>query len=252
MPPPVDRNEIHLWRASTQLSTTTPSDLEALLSNEERARARQYRRDIDRTRYVASHAMSRLVLSRYVGVPPDALTFSVGTQGKPKLECDSNSPIFFNLSHSGDLALLAISWDRAVGVDIEEIKNDVDVPALALAVLSESELRMLHAAPAGAQRGLFFGLWVRKEAVLKACGLGLTVEPRRVEITENVPVGDGSAVTVLPDGNPTNWGVREVEVGDRYAAAVAAPGKGWLLRCFQHRWSKFSLAPAHPGQERHS
>jgi 4'-phosphopantetheinyl transferase len=249
---PVDCNEVHLWRASTQLPRATASGLEACLSNDERAKAGRYRRDADRVRYLASHAMLRLVLSRYVGVGPGSLRFSAGAQGKPKLERDSNSPIFFNLSHSGNLALLAISGDRAVGVDIEEIKNDVDVPALALAVLSESELRMLHDAPTGAQRGLFFGFWVRKEAVLKACGLGLTVEPQRVEIAENVSLGDGSAVAVLPDGKPTNWAVREVEVGDRYAAAVAAPGKAWLLRCFEHRWSKFSRAPAHPGQESHS
>lgn len=252
MPSPVYRNEVHLWRAWTQLSPAAASGLEALLSNDERAKARRYRRDGDRVRYLASHAMLRLVLSRYVDARPSSLTFSVGAHGKPRLVRDSNSPIFFNLSHSGDLALLAISGDPAVGVDIEEIKDDVDVPALALAVLSDSELRILHAAPAGAQRHLFFRFWVRKEAVLKSCGLGLTMEPRLVEIAQNVSVGDGSAVTVLTDDKPTNWGVREVEVGDRYAAAVAAPGKDWLLRCFEHPWSKISRAPAHAGQERHS
>jgi len=252
VPAPVDRNEVHLWRASTQLSPAAATGLEALLSNDERAKARRYRRDTDRTHYVASHAMSRLVLSRYVGLRPGSLTFSIGAQGKPKLECDSNSPIFFNLSHSGDLALLAISGDPAVGVDIEEINGDVDVPALALTVLSDSELRMLRAAPAGAQRALFFRSWVRKEAVLKGCGLGLTMEPQRVETVESVSVEDGSAVMVLPDGEPTKWGVREVELGDRYAAAVAAPGRNWLLRCFEHRWPNVSRAPAHPDRGKRS
>lgn len=252
VPSRIDHNEVHLWRASTRLPPAAASGLEGFLSNDELAKARRYRHDTDRVRYLASHAVSRLVLSRYVGIPPSSLTFSSGPQGKPTLECDSNSPIFFNLSHSGDLTLLAISGDRAVGVDIEEIRGDLDVPALALAVLSNSELRLLHAAPAVAQRALFFRFWVRKEAVLKGCGLGLTMEPRRVEVVENVSAGDGSAETVLSGGQPAKWRVREVEIGDRYAAAVAAPGRHWLIRRFEHRWSKLSRAPAHPDREERS
>lgn len=228
---------MHLWQTSARVSPIIAPKLPVLLSRDERDKAMRFRRDADRDRYVASHAMVRLVLSRYAGAPPASLEFGVGEHGKPELEQDPGFPLSFNLSHSGDLALLAISGEPAVGVDVEEIRNNVDVPALAATVLSDAELRVLHGAPIEAQHSLFFRCWVRKEAVLKACGLGLALEPRQVAVLRDESGSDPCTVTVLPAINQANWGVRDVEISDRYAAAVAAPGLDWSLRCFEHRWS---------------
>ena len=221
------------------------------MSRGERAKALRFRRDGDRERYVVSHAMLRLVLSHYVGAPPAELEFAIEAHGKPRLEPIPVSNLSFNLAHSGDLALLAISRGPAVGVDLEEIRHDVDVPALARSVLSKAELRVLRAAPLERQRSLFFRSWVRKEAVLKGCGVGLTVEPRARGRADG---GNESAilafVAVKLSAGPEEWGVRDVEIGDRYAGAVAAPGQDWTLRCFEHRWSALTRPAISPGRDR--
>ena len=237
MPAQLEHGEVHLWQTSTRNSQLIAPKLQVLLSGDERDKAMRFRRDADRDRYVASHAMVRLVLSRYVGAPPASLEFGVGEHGKPELEQDPGFPLSFNLSHSGDLALFVISGECAVGVDIEEIRDGMDVPALARSVLSEAELQVLRAAPLDEQRSLFFRTWVRKEAVLKACGLGLALEPRQVAVLRDESGSDPCTATVLPAINQAKWGVRDVEISDRYAAAVAAPGLDWSLRCFEHRWS---------------
>ena len=180
MPAPPDRDELHLWRTSTRISPIFACDLQALLNRDERARALRFRRDGDRERYVVSHAMLRLVLSHYVGAPPAELEFEIEANGKPRLRPMPESNLSFNLAHSGDLALLAISGGPKVGVDLEEIRDDVDVPALANSVLSAAELKVLDETPLERQRALFFRSWVRKEAVLKGCGLGLTLDRKSV------------------------------------------------------------------------
>ena len=252
MPARLDRNEVHLWRTWTRPLPIVASSLEALLSDDERAKAIRYRRHADRDRYLASHAMLRLVLSRYVGAPPVSLEFGVGKNGKPRLERDPGFPLFFNLSHSGDLALLAVSGEPAVGVDLEEIRADVDVPALARSVLSAAELRVLRAAPLDEQRFLFFRTWVRKEAILKGCGLGLAMEPDCVVVLRDETNADSRVAAVELGAERAEWGVREVDIGARYAGAVAAPGRDWSLRCFEHRWSTITRPPDPPGRERRS
>ena len=112
-----------------------------------------------------------------------------------------------------------------MGVDVEEIRDSIDAPGIARAVFSEPELELLSEASPHEQDRFFYRTWVRKEAVLKACALGLTVEPRDLSVWADAVNAEGTA-----------WDVREVEVGDRYAAAVAAPGKDWSLRCFEYSW----------------
>ena len=246
----LEDGEVHLWWTSTRISPGMAPTLQVLLSDDERAKAARFVRQADRNRYVAAHAMLRLVLSRYVDVAPGELGFEVGDQGKPRLEAAPDYPLSFNLSHSGKLALVAVSGAPAVGVDLEEIRDDVDVPALASSVLSAAELRVLHAAPLERQRRLFFRSWVRKEAVLKGCGLGLTVEPQRVVALTEETKGDSGFVAVKLSSGSAEWGVRDLEIGDRYAGAVAAPGQGWTLRRFEHRWPAITRSPVSPSPGR--
>jgi len=232
----LDRDEVHVWRTSTRVSFGIVSKLIVLLSTEERAKAARFRRDADRARYFASHAMLRLVLSRYVGAPAEKLEFGVGDHGKPRLAQDPGFPLSFSLSHSGDLAVLAVGATPAVGVDIEEIRNDVDVPALAPSVLSAAELRVLHGAPIERQRLLFFRSWVRKEAVLKGCGVGLAAKLDHVVVLRDEANRDAALARIKLDASQAGWDVRDVEIGDRYAGAIAVPGRDWTLHYFEHCW----------------
>jgi len=231
------REDVHVWRSSTRLSPSLTSDLEPMLSREEREKAARFRRDTDRQRYVAAHAMLRFVLGGYLGSAPESLAFGTGQHGKPTLEHEPG--LSFNLAHSGDVALLAVCRGSAVGVDVEEIRDDIDVPAMERSVFSESELRMLGDEPLEKRRRLLFETWVRKEAVLKACGLGLSLEPRKLTIRGDVIGADGTA-----------WGLREIQIGAGYAAAVAAPGAGWSLRRVEHRWTSVISRRGAPGSDK--
>ena len=243
---------MHVWRTSTRVSLGIVSKLIVLLGNEERAKAARFRRDADRDRYVASHAMLRLVLSRYVGASAEKLEFEVGDRGKPRLAQGRDFPLSFNLSHSGDAALLAVSGTPEVGVDLEEIRDDVDVRALSRSALSAAELRVLHSAPIERQRLLFFRSWVRKEAVLKGCGVGLSAKLEQVVVLGSEASKDEEFTLVQPSASQTDWGVRDIEIGDRYAGAAAAPGRDWTLHYFEHRWCGITESPDAPEPDRDS
>jgi len=239
----LDRDEVHVWRTSTRVSPGIVSRLIVLLSSEERAKAARFRREDDRDRYIASHAMLRLVLSHYVGARPAELEFGVGDRGKPWLAQDPDFPLSFNLSHSGYAALLAVGGTPEVGVDLEEIRDDVDVRALSRSVLSAAELRALHDAPIERQRLLFFRSWVRKEAVLKGCGVGLAANLEQVVVLGSEASGEEEFTLVQTSASQVDWGVRDIQIGDRYAGAVAVPGRGWTLHYFEHRWCGVTGSP---------
>lgn len=168
----IGAGELHIWRADL---ATIPdiSSVEPMLSPDERQRADRFMRQIDRDRFVAARATLRAILARYVDIAPEHLRFSYrcvcGTNRclpihrKPSLAADSGGVIRFNLSHSADLAAIAVCCDREVGIDIERI----DVGAAA---------DLLPFGPAGLGAAEFFQYWTRREAVSKALGLGLVSE----------------------------------------------------------------------------
>lgn len=242
----LDDAEVHVWSASTCATESLfPS---ALLSGAERAKAERFRRAGDRARYIASHALLRLVLSAYAGAPPRALQFERDARDKPRLAPGAARAVNFSLAHSGDRALVAVTRDRPVGVDIEEIRADLEVAELAKSVLSPSEFRELERSSIGRRRLFLFQSWVRKEAVLKASGRGLTVEPACVAVIADAPGNNPEHLAVELDG--ATWGVRDVASAGGYAAAVAAQGEDWVLRCFDYAWKetiKPSPAPPVPG-----
>jgi 4'-phosphopantetheinyl transferase len=198
----------------------------ALLDACERAQAGKFRRAADRRRYVASHAFLRRVLTRYVGVPADELRFATGQYGKPALRYPATG-LAFNLSHSGDVALVAVGGGAAVGVDVEQARSDVDIHGLARSVFSEEERSVLDACDPALQRAVFYRTWVCKEALLKACGAGLSIAPDRLTVLKRACSGDPCASPIGLEG--TAWGVRLLELGNEdYFAAVAAPGDDWV------------------------
>ena len=185
-----------------------------ILAADEQARARALRRPIDRDRYVAAHVALRVLLSRYIHEAPDRILFSSGIQGKPLLR--SVNAVEFNLSHSNNLALVAVSASRPVGVDIEFIREDAagDIAAM---MLSEAERNQFQMAPAERQTCRAFQYWTRKEAYAKASGIGLHKGLQSLTCSlEPVQIVNGIQIEGL-------------EIDSSYAAAVAAAGSGWRV-----------------------
>ncbi|MCP2258763.1 4'-phosphopantetheinyl transferase [Streptoalloteichus tenebrarius] len=160
--------------------------LAGLLDDDERRRYGRFLREGDRWRYVAGHALVRLVLAPLVGRSPSELRFSTvcrhcgAGHGKPRLS--PGSDVEFSLSHSGDRVVLAVARGVELGVDVEELGRRTE-EGLAEHVLSPAEQAALAALPEDRRHAGFFTYWTRKEAVLKATGHGLAIATQAVELS---------------------------------------------------------------------
>ena len=159
-----EADDVHVWSLSLDLPEAELRRLGSVISAEEAARAERFVHTPDRQRYVAAHGLLRSVLAGYLGTSPEAVAFRSNSDGKPRLAQPER--LRFNLSHSGLLGLLAVSANREVGVDIEEIRDVGDMEDLAKTCFSPVEQAALAAVPAGQRRWAFFAGWTRKEAFL--------------------------------------------------------------------------------------
>ncbi len=212
--------KIDVWCFRTDLPVAASEGLRALLSEAEATRAARFRFERHRVRWTAARAGLRVLLARYVGNSPQELVFKVGPHGKPFLR--GRSIPYFNLSHSGDLALLAVTGHAAVGVDVERLNPRASCDLLARRFFSEREKEWLRGLEDRERLTGFFRIWVVKEAVLKASGVGLSVPLRSVEVLFE---SDGR-VTVIGESEKSEpaWRVFEVPIPvGGYQAAVALP-----------------------------
>ena len=151
---------IYLWWLSLQVSPTTVSFLTSLLSPVEEARARQFSSSPLRRRYRVARGYLRLLLASYLHCDPTSLRLSQTQRGKPYLDASGHpAPWHFNLSHSGDFALIALSPVVEVGVDVESVRPFPRALALAHRFFSSSESHHLAHSPPEAQEELFFQYW---------------------------------------------------------------------------------------------
>jgi 4'-phosphopantetheinyl transferase len=112
----LESHQVDIWRAPLELSADSLQALEATLSADEIQRADRFQGD--KNRFIAAHGCLRDILARYQHCEPAQLSFSANDHGKPALAKDSSEPkVAFNLSHSDDFALVAVTWERKVGVD---------------------------------------------------------------------------------------------------------------------------------------
>ncbi|HEY4330847.1 MAG TPA: 4'-phosphopantetheinyl transferase superfamily protein [Phycisphaerae bacterium] len=166
---PLAPASIHVWCCPLQASSQELDAAQSLLSDHERTLANRFHRSLHRQRYIVARAALRRLLTAYLREKDAAaLHFSYGPAGKPQLE---NRGIHFNLSHSGDWALVAIS-SQPVGIDLEEIRT-LDFEATARSIFAPEALLALARAPAHQKAETFFQLWVQNEARHKAFGLGI-------------------------------------------------------------------------------
>lgn len=199
-----------------------------VLSPEECARADRFVHARDRNRFIAAHARMRVILADYSGVDADALTFVAADNGKPWLVDAPN--IHFNLSHSDDLAVLAVRAAGPIGVDIERLRAPAveDWSLVARRHFSPPEIELVTAASAHARADVFLRIWTRKEAVVKAHGHGLSLALDAFDV--NVCDAEPSVIRYdesLPP--PRAWRLAHFEPAPGYLGALAAPDAGAAL-----------------------
>ena len=190
----VGPGEVHVWRVALHSSDAQVSDL----SDDEIERADAYYFEKDRVRFVAARRILREILGRYLTVPPNEVEFSYGAHGKPGVANDRH--LKFNLSHSTDVALIAVARGVEIGVDVESSTILADPGSIAERFMSEHEHRLLGSMPPEQRNAAILTTWVRKEAVTKGRGDGLgahlaTIETRPGEPASATPVVTGHGVT---------------------------------------------------------
>jgi 4'-phosphopantetheinyl transferase len=213
--------EVHLFLLSLSVSAGTLRDLSALLAPEELDRAARYVFDVHRVRYIAGRAILRRVLASYLQVQPGTLGFVYGPQGKPSLAGQGNG-LQFNLAHSENVGLLAVTRGEAVGVDVECIRILDDFDELVGRFFSRRESATFQRLAPELKPTSFFNLWTRKEALLKATGDGIAHCLKEVEVSF-LP-GEPAQLLGVPShfGRVEEWNLHDLRcVEPGFAAAVA-------------------------------
>jgi 4'-phosphopantetheinyl transferase len=205
-----------------------------MLGPDEVERANRFYFPTDREHFVVAHGMTRAILGSYLKVMPNELRFHYGSFGKPVLEhCINTDDLRFNLSHSVGLALLAVTREREIGIDLEYQRPGIASEGIAERFFSPAEVKSLRGLPKGMQTDSFFRCWTRKEAYIKAIGEGLSfpLDQFRVSL---LPSELPELLEVV--GNPqerTRWAFWDLAVSSCYAAALVIEGSNVRLRCFK-------------------
>jgi 4'-phosphopantetheinyl transferase len=228
--PTVVDDEVHVWRIALNRPVGDVQALQNLLALEEKSRADRFRFEKDRRRFVVVRGLLRVILARYLDLKPNQLRFVYSDYGKPALApAPPTRGLSFNLSHAHEFALVAVTRDRQLGIDLERIRAIPDVEQIAKRIFSPREKEMFRALPGTSKLEVFFRYWTCKEAYIKARGEGLSLPLDQFQV---VPI-PGEAVPLLSvKGDPqeaSRWSLRELVPGPGYVAALAVEGKIWRL-----------------------
>ncbi len=222
---------IDIWLIRTDLPDPVVAELETLLDETERGRARALVHLVNHRRFIAAHGAVRVVLGDRLCTPPTSLRWRYGPQGKPEI---AGTDIQVSLTHSGDLAALAIAGHRRVGVDVQEVLAGLTAARMAERYYSPAEARFVMAGggPA-AQADRFTRLWARKEACLKVTGGRLL--PGLAQAVLGTGLADGyQAAAAL---------IRDLRVPRGFRGAVAAEGSAPYR--ITRRWWPADLPGSH-------
>ena len=218
--PAFPSNRIDIWKV--YLDKPVAGCEAGVLSPDEIVRAERFHFEKDRIRFMRCRSAVRNLVAAYLEIPAIEIRFDHLANGKPRLVGEQNPrAVQFNVSHSGNMALIAIGREHRLGVDIEKIRFDLDTTTLAERFFSHRERTALRALPDHLRAPGFYACWTRKESFLKATGKGLSF-----------PLADFS-VTTHPDRDPEvedingnkdagkQWFLADLDVAEGYRSAVA-------------------------------
>jgi 4'-phosphopantetheinyl transferase len=214
-------NTVHVWRIQISTNLSLLQHLSNTLNDAEKVRGNKYIYERDRNRFVVSRGAQRFILSKYLNTHPTLLDFALGDNKKPYIVTNDGQGLQFNLSHSGDWILLAVSA-RAVGSDIEYVDSTFNYEDILPQHFSEEESAYINQENSTER---FYTLWTRKEALLKATGQGLGNH------LKHAPALNG-LYTMHPSlsGNASNWQIKSFYVHDGYIGSIAVEGISAVLQ----------------------
>ena len=219
-----------LWRLRLNPPEQKRELLRPILNAEEITRADRFHFERDRRRFIAARAQLRLILGKYLAQDPQAITFSYGERGKPHVA----ESVEFNISHSEELAIVAVAHERNLGVDVEAIRTMEDIEGISRRFFSARENVALFNIPVDEQSEAFFRCWTLKEAYIKAIGDGLAYPTESFDVS----FGRGERAELLRvEGKPdeaSRWKLLQFSPAPNFIGAVAVEGHDWELRQFDY------------------
>lgn len=183
----IAQTELHLWRISLEEGLSGVDQLHKQLSEVEQLRASKFFRENQAQQFVVFHAALRDILARYLDVDPVEITYEAGKFGKPNIIQGQAGRLRFNLTHSDELAVVAVSMGAEVGVDIERVRKVRSFASMLQRCLSDSERKDICAYPEAERFHQFLRFWTHKEAYLKTIGVGLRAPLDRLTLDLQAP-----------------------------------------------------------------
>jgi len=218
----IDRNTVHIWRSHFQTAFVSNRKFLEGLSGEEIGKARRFVHQSDQNRYIFAHAMLRSILGAYVGCEPQQLIFETNQYGKPFLASPGDgNDIQFNLSHSEDMTLFAVTRGARVGIDVEYMRSVPDARQIVNRFFSVDERKFLNPLPLVDFNKSFFACWTSKEAYLKGIGKGLSYPLDKFSIIFPNRGSDGLICIQDDQVNAYSWKIIRLSPGPCYSGALA-------------------------------
>jgi 4'-phosphopantetheinyl transferase len=228
-----------VWRIPLNSLYNSLNECRAILCTDEEQRARRFRFERARKRFIATHAATRRVLAEYLECDPTRLIFEYGANGKPRIrQSDNAMDLEFNLSQSGDYALLAVASKLSLGIDVEAVTSAFATQEIANLFFSPDEVKSLLALPKEQRAEAFFCCWTRKEAYIKAKGGGLSIRLDSFSVTLHPDMRAALLRAADEPNGPNRWSIYDIQIDPNYKAALVVEGEG-------HTIFQFDLVPAH-------
>ncbi len=230
-------DDVHVWCALLDVPGETLQLLVQTLDSDEQMRASRFYFEQDRTQFIVRHGLLRKILASYLNIEPEKLQFSYTTNGKPYLvQKFGDKELQFNLAHSHELALYALTLDRRIGIDIEHIYNFAETDQLANRVLSRQEKAELRKCPPNEKLEILFRYWTCKEAYVKAIGEGLFLPLEDIHLSLK-PGSIARLVRIKRSAQEASrWSLQELHPVPGFAAALVVEGHDYRLS--QWQWSQ--------------
>lgn len=233
--PLLQNYEVHIWCADLNIHNDLLQQLLNTLSHDEKERAARFVRDEDRLHFIAARSILRDILSRYCGCDSKDIQLAYNAKGKPSLGNDqSQLQIHFNLSHSNDIALYAISKMENIGIDIEYIKKDIHPLDIAERFFSKDEILLLSQLPTADQLIGFYKIWTRKEAYVKAIGEGISHPLDQFSV--DLAIHKSKIKFDSASGLKSDWYIYNILLHHHYTAALALSNDDPFIHYWQ--WLK--------------
>lgn len=233
----ISRSELHIWRINLDNVNYQFKYPISLLSSEEIKRSKQFIFDRDCHCYQVTHSMKRLILANYLDCDPQCLHFKIESYGKPALaNLQTPLKIQFNISHSRDLILIAITVEDPIGIDIEYNDKKRSIESLGETIFSPSEKKFFLTLKSQREKEeTFFRCWTRKEAFLKAIGIGLGQDLTNISVDLNKTVSshDWLKISTINQSEIMPWKIFPIDIDDFYIANAVATLFQKYLFCYK-------------------